>query len=91
MLSRGIFEYDRPEITVSEEKIQIQAQTGELYGGSFEINSVNGFPIKAMIFSSNHRVQCQEGSVIGAHCVVNYIFDAKDVQAGTTIQVVFAL
>lgn len=91
MLSRGVFEYDRPEITVSEEKIQIQAQTGELYGGSFEINSVNGFPIKAMIFSSNHRVQCQEGSVIGAHCVVNYIFDAKDVQAGTTIQGSFCI
>ncbi len=53
LLARGIFEYDKPDIVVSEEIVHIEAEMGTLYQGYFDVTSINGLEIRAMIF---HRI-----------------------------------
>ena len=50
LLARGIFEYENPEIVVSQENIDIKVEAGKLYEGSFEVNSINGLEIRTKIW-----------------------------------------
>jgi len=85
LLSKGIFEYERPEIVVSEEMIQLDVESGNTITGYFDVNSINGIDIRAMIFSSNKLMVCKEGSVIGINNRVNYEFNSSLLEPGDVI------
>ena len=53
LLSRGVFEYENPEIEVSEKEIALEVEAGSHYSGTIQLNSRNHIEIRAMIFSSN--------------------------------------
>lgn len=91
LLSRGIFEYERPDIVVSEETIQIAAEAGKLHTGYFDVNSINGMEIRAMVFSSNKLIQCQENGLIGTSNRVNYIFDPQNLEPGESVEGHFSI
>ena len=65
LLSRGVFEYENPEIEVSEKEIALEVEAGSHYSGTIQLNSRNHIEIRAMIFSSNKWMQCLESTVIG--------------------------
>ena len=52
LLSRGVFEYENPEIEVSEKEIALEVEAGSHYSGTIQLNSRNHIEIRAMIFSS---------------------------------------
>lgn len=63
LLSKGIFEYENPEITVSEEKIRLKVEAGKIYEGSFTIDSVNHLEIRTKVFSSNKLMKLSEMTI----------------------------
>lgn len=91
LLSKGIFEYERPEIVVSEEMIQIDVESGNTFTGYFDINSINGTDIRAMIFSSNKLMMCKESSVIGTSNRINYEFDSSRLEPGDVVKGHFSI
>ena len=62
LLSRGVFEYENPEIEVSEKEIALEVEAGSHYSGTIQLNSRNHIEIRAMIFSSNKWMQCLEST-----------------------------
>ena len=76
LLARGIFEYENPEIVVSEENIDIKVEAGKLYEGSFEVNSINGLEIRTKIFSSHKLMKLKSNDFINTSIHVAYTFDA---------------
>jgi len=85
LLSKGIFEYERPEIVVSEEMIQINVESGNIFTGYFDVDSINSTDIRAMIFSSNKLMACKETNVIGTNNRINYEFDSSRLEPGEVI------
>ena len=39
LLSRGVFEYENPEIEVSEKEIALEVEAGSHYSGTIQLNS----------------------------------------------------
>ena len=68
LLSRGVFEYENPEIEVSEKEIALEVEAGSHYSGTIQLNSRNHIEIRAMIFSSNKYLQCLRPIVSGQGC-----------------------
>lgn len=91
LLSRGIFEYEKPDIVVSEETVHIEAEAKAVCYGFFDVNSINGLSVRAMVFSSNKLVVCQETMIVGTSCRVNYSFDPRTLEPGETIEGHFSI
>ena len=71
--------------------MRIEAEAQTVYTGSFDVTSINGLPVRAMVFSSNKLVACQESSIVGTQCRVNYTFDPKTLEPGETIEGHFSI
>ncbi|MBR0085893.1 MAG: hypothetical protein IJL97_05000, partial [Lachnospiraceae bacterium] len=84
-MSKGIFEYARPDIVLSEGEIYLEAGPGKKVEGSFEINSINNVEIRAMLFSSNKHMKCLDKAFIGESGRVFYRFDGTALDAGQVI------
>ena len=82
LLSRGVFEYENPEIEVSEKEIALEVEAGSHYSGTIQLNSRNHIEIRAMIFSSNKWMQCLESTVIGTTGCIHYVFDTQALETG---------
>ena len=85
-MSKGVFEYDKPDIVVSEEELNLEVETGSVYSGYFDVDSINSSEIRAMVFSSNKLLQCKESAIIGTHNRVSYLFDTKNLEAGDVVK-----
>ena len=51
LLSRGVFEYENPNIEISEKEIELEVEFGSRYTGAIQLNSRNHIEIRAMVFS----------------------------------------
>ncbi len=91
LLSKGIFEYEKPDIVVSEETVKIETEAQTVYTGYFDVSSINGRSIRAMVFSSNKLIVCQENMIVGTQCRVNYTFDPRTLEPGETIEGHFSI
>lgn len=91
LLARGIFEYENPEIVVSEEKIDIKVEAGKLYEGSFDVNSVNGLEIRTKIFSSHKLMKLKSNDYIKSSIHVTYTFDALALTPDTVVEGHFSI
>ncbi len=91
LLSKGIFEYENPEITVSEEKIRLKVEAGKIYEGSFTIDSVNHLEIRTKVFSSNKLMKLSRNDYIKENICVPYTFDASQLAAGDRVDGHFSI
>lgn len=82
LLSRGVFEYENPDIEVSEQEIALEVESGSHYSGEIQLLSRNHIEIRAMIFSSNKWMQCLESTVIGTTGCIHYVFDTQALEIG---------
>jgi len=85
LLAKGIFEYEKPEVAVSTEKIELEIEAGKSFEGFFEISSINGYEIRTKAFSSNKLMQLKSNDYCGEKIRVNYIFDASRLEIGEEI------
>ncbi len=90
LLSKGIFEYEKPQIVVSHDKITDQGSGAMPIEGFFSVKSSNFQEIRAFIFSSDKRVKV-EGSIAGKNCNVRYSCDTRNTHEGQVITGCFYL
>ena len=69
LLSRGVFEYENPEIEVSEKEIALEVEAGSHYSGTIQLNSRNHIEIRdVFILFLIHRpwkqVKCAKDAFI---------------------------
>ena len=85
LLAKGIFEYEKPEIAVSTEKIELEIEAGKSCDGFFEISSAGGYEIRMKAFSSNKLMQLKSNDYCGEKIKVAYTFDAAKLEIGEEV------
>lgn len=91
LLSKGLFEYENPEIAVSDENIHLKVEAGKSYEGSFTIDSVNHLEIRTKVFSSNKFMKLEHNDYAGEQIHVNYTFCAGQFCAGDHVEGHFSM
>lgn len=77
-LSKGIFEYELPQIILSEERIEFEVESGKEYRGSIVIKNSHNTEMKGLIYSSVHFFHIQTTSFVGKENKISYIFLAEE-------------
>ena len=57
-LASGKFDYEKPEVSFSEETIEMEVLENIDYSGIFSMKSTNDRPIRGVIYSSSPRMEC---------------------------------
>lgn len=83
-LARGKFEYAKPELSFSEEKIEFTVIEGSVHGGSFTIKSANQKKIRGIVYSTNPRMECLTPQFEGEEVRIRYEFNSKGLSEGLT-------
>lgn len=90
-LSRERFEYELPKIICSEDKLEIEVETGRIVKGTFTIKNTEGRHMKGLLYSSSHLLRLTETSFVGTEAVVEYIFHAEDIRAKDKINGIISI
>ncbi|MBR6642682.1 MAG: hypothetical protein IKL28_03365 [Lachnospiraceae bacterium] len=81
-LSKGIFEYEMPELLVSESRLDIVVEAGIRKEGSIRISNSAGQRMKGVLYVTGKILSLSRTDFIGAECEVEYDVDASTLQAG---------
>jgi len=81
-LSKGIFEYEMPELIVSETALNIMVEAGIRKEGSIHIANDAGQRMKGVLYVTGKILCLSRTDFIGAECEVEYDVDASTLQAG---------
>jgi len=81
-LSKGIFEYEMPELRVSESRLDIVVEAGIRKEGSIRISNSAGQRMKGVLYVTGKILSLSRTDFIGAECEVEYDVDASTLQAG---------
>lgn len=90
-LSRERFEYELPQIICSEEKLEIEVETGRIVKGTFTIKNAEDRYMKGLLYSSSHLLRLTENSFVGTEAVIEYTFYAEDIRAKNKINGVISI
>ena len=81
-LSKGIFEYEMPELIVSETELMVVVEEGIRKEGSIRIANSAGQRMKGVLYVTGKILCLSRTDFIGAECEVEYDVDATALQAG---------
>ena len=81
-LSKGIFEYEMPELLVSESELNIVVEAGIKRDGSITIRNSAGQRMKGVLYVTGKILVLSRMDFIGTECEVEYEVDASILQAG---------
>lgn len=76
-LARGKFEYARPLLQFSTDKVTIEALEGKDYTGDFVITSTNHVPMRGVIYTSDPRIECLTPQFEGEEVRIRYQFHSN--------------
>jgi len=81
-LSKGIFEYEMPELIVSETELDIVVEAGIRKTGSIRITNEADKRMKGVLYVTGKILVLGRTDFIGAECELEYDVDASTLQAG---------
>lgn len=81
-LARGKFEYARPLLSFSTDKVDIEVLEGKDYTGDFVITSANRVPMRGIIYTSNERMECLTPQFEGEEVRIRYQFHSNGLVEG---------
>ncbi|MCR5784268.1 MAG: DUF5717 family protein [Eubacterium sp.] len=81
-LAAGIIDYEMPVASLSIEALEVELIEGEIFSGSFSIESSNGIPVKGTVLSSNARIHIKTASFTGEKAEIFYEISAEDLNEG---------
>lgn len=81
-LARGKFDYVKPELTFSQESIELEATENSEQSGSFTITGDGHHGIRGVIYSTNPRMECLTPQFDGEECVIRYRFHGRGLAEG---------
>lgn len=82
-LANGKFEEEKPEISLSEERIEIQIVEGQIYQGAFTIKSMNQVNMRGIVYSSNERMECLNPQFEGEEVQIRFEFHSDELLEGS--------
>lgn len=81
-LARGKFEYARPLLSFSTDKVDIEVLEGKDFAGDFVITSANRVPLRGMIYTSDSRMECLTPQFEGEEVRIRYQFHSNGLVEG---------
>ncbi|MCR5420587.1 MAG: DUF5717 family protein [Lachnospiraceae bacterium] len=85
-LLNGFFDYECGKLAFSVSKIEESLEIGEIYEGSFEIDSNDDLPVYGNVYTSSMRLVCRLESFNTAHVHVEFLFDSTGLEPGDIIK-----
>ncbi|SES64413.1 DUF5717 family protein [[Clostridium] polysaccharolyticum] len=82
--SRGVFQYEKYSLFFSQKTIEIGAEAGKIYEGSFQIWTDGPIPMKGILTKTDHFLKLSETSFSGIKVTIQYQYDATEQAAGET-------
>ena len=86
LFAKGVFSYDRPELSSSVGNIYISVEMGKVFSGSFVVSSNSGKSFKGLVYSSDILMKIEKDSFVGASNTINYTFDATHLDINDNIK-----
>lgn len=83
-LAKGIFEYELPQLLLSEETISVSVCAGEAFCGKFSVYNRELTMMKGIVYSSSEFLVPTEKQFIGKENEINYVVHAEFAKAGET-------
>lgn len=84
--ARGEFKVDRPEVDISDGKIELNIEAGTVYDGQFTVNSKNSCAVKLMVYDSRYILDFKSHTFVGKKNTVAYSFDARGIEQGKSFK-----
>lgn len=84
-LSRGIIEYNLPEIEISVIDINLSIEVGEVYRGSFDIYAKNDRELKGIVYSTDEKFKIITSQFVGKNNKIEYEISGKIAEPGDEI------
>ena len=81
-LARGKFEYAKPLLRFSTDKIEIEVLEGKDYTGDFIITSANQVPLRGIVYTSDPRMECLTPQFEGEEVRIRYQFHSQGMAEG---------
>jgi hypothetical protein len=83
-LARGKFEYAKPELIISEEKVEFTVVEGEDYEGSFTIEAKQEIMLRGLVYSNHPRMEVLTPQFEGEQVRIRYKFHSFGLYEGLT-------
>lgn len=81
-LANGKFEYEKPVLSLSTERLELQVLEGKSYQGSFTIQSENQVPMRGIIYTSNPRMEVLNPQFEGLQAQIRFTFHSEGLMEG---------
>ncbi len=81
-LSKGIFEYEQPEIVLSQDALNLFISEGEVQTGSFVISNSANTTMKGLLYSSSNILKLGSKTFNGASNEVTFSVNCKYMEPG---------
>lgn len=81
-LAYGVFDCDEPDISLSVERIELEAVEGKDVSGEFSICSSNGKKLRGIVYSTYPRMECLTPQFDGEEIRVRYQFHSDGLVEG---------
>ena len=81
-LANGKFEYEKPELLLSTDRLELKVVEGQNYKGSFTIRSGNGLPLRGVIYTSDVRMECMNPQFEGEEVHIQFEFHSEGLMEG---------
>ena len=81
-LSEGKFSYDRPLLTFSTDRVDIEVLEGKDHTGDFVITSANHVPMRGIIYTSDTRMECLTPQFEGEEVRIRYQYHSNGLVEG---------
>ena len=85
-LLNGFFDYDNGKLSFSVSRIEEVLTVGEIYEGSFTIESLDDLPASGNVYTSSMRLVCRIDSFDAKSIDVAFLFDSTGLEPGDTIK-----
>lgn len=81
-LANGDFHIVQPDVLFPETRIIMRVGEGEVYHGSFALQSQNENTIRGLVYPSSYRVKCEEQGFEGKSININFTYDGSGLIPG---------
>lgn len=80
-LTNARFQYEKPALQFSQERLEFEVPKEETYQGSFTISS-NGIPMHGFVYVSNFRMKCLKPEFEGTEAEIPFEFHSEGLNEG---------
>ncbi|MCR5153480.1 MAG: DUF5717 family protein, partial [Lachnospiraceae bacterium] len=81
-LSKGLFEYEMPQLVLYENSLDIRIEEGTVKTGSFIVSNSAKVRMKGVIYSTGKLVTLHMDKFVGTECEITYSVNAKGMEYG---------